>query len=124
MWNKLIGVGSVVFPLVAMFGGASSVYLTLAADPRNDRIPVEAQSLVIGGLITMFVSMIGACVLMIVQIVHAVKNPEFSDGERVGWALAIWFLNIFIMPYYWYAHMRPEPRFDPAKDPWKRRGLP
>jgi hypothetical protein len=49
---------------------------------------------------------------MIFLMVHMFKNNEFTDNQKLFWALILFFLNIISFPAYWYLHILKEGRKD------------
>jgi hypothetical protein len=50
------------------------------------------------GLITALVSL----ALLVIFIVHLVKNPKLEPGERLVWILIFLFVGMIGYPLYWY----------------------
>lgn len=54
--------------------------------------------------------------VQIIYIIHAAKNPNI-EAMRVTWILCLILLGPFAMPFYWYHHIWPEGRHNPASQP-------
>ena len=60
-----------------------------------------------------FLTMAGMLVLMVIYIVHIVRNKRFDVEKKVLWAAVIVFAGIFAMPVYWYLYVWREPEIVP-----------
>ncbi len=105
MKQKLLGLGSFIFPAYVVVAMVALMFLAPNVDP-DAQIPDKVIPLLITGMIFLFLSVLGTWFFIIFDIIHAAKNPDFSGGAKAGWICAIWFLNIFAIPVYWMKHLR------------------
>ncbi|HYE74548.1 MAG TPA: hypothetical protein VEF04_14510 [Blastocatellia bacterium] len=63
---------------------------------------------------TMFIVHLGAMlwimVLTVIYMVHIVKNPVLKNEMKAIWAVAVFMVNVFAMPFYWYLNIWRERR--------------
>lgn len=105
MKNKLLGIGSFVFTLYIIFAIVVAFILSKNVDPAA-QIPRNMLPFVVTGMILLFISVIGVWFFIIYDIVHIAKNQTLTGGAKAGWIFAIWFFNIFIIPVYWFLHLK------------------
>lgn len=61
-----------------------------------------------------FASILLMIATQVLYIVHAVKHPRFSAGnKRVIWVLVLVFLGIFAVPVYYWMFIKPQPEGEP-----------
>jgi hypothetical protein len=103
--NKLLlALGNVVFPSVILCGGIGAAIL-LRSVKLEDEIPPPLRPVVGLALVLLLISVIGVFSFVIFDIIHASRNARLSNRDRVAWICALWFLNVFVIPIYWYRHL-------------------
>ena len=105
MKQKLLGIGSVIFPIYVIAAMVALIVLAPNIEP-DARIPERLIPLFAAGMIFLFISVIGIWFFIIYDIIHTAKNKSLSGGAKACWIIAIWFLNIIIIPIYWFVHIR------------------
>ncbi len=106
MRNKLLGIGSLLFPAyaIAMLIVAALMSFCVEADAR---IPEAFLPAVVALLVFTFLSVAGLWFFIIFDIVHIPMNPRLSGGAKAGWICVIWFLHVFCVPVHWFKQLRP-----------------
>ena len=49
-----------------------------------------------------FVYVVGSWVIVIGAIVLALRSYHIRQSQRIFWALALFFFNMFVLPIFWY----------------------
>lgn len=109
MWNKLVGIGIILFTALVLLGTLLLIYLMVVfmMEPKAG-FPLASSPL---GALLLFVYVaanVGLLVVVVAQILHAAKNPRFSESQMICWIILIWCLP-FLTPMYWYNYMRSPP---------------
>jgi len=107
--NRLLVIGSIVFPAYVFVMLVAVLLLPLFADMERE-IPPEFWVPVILALVLTFISVAGIWFFIIFDIVHVARNAGLSGGAKAGWICALWFLNIFSIPIYGLKHLRAPKR--------------
>ncbi len=109
MKNKLLGIGSILFPIYTIVSMGFALFIAVTVDPEA-QIPDSVLPFLITGMIFLFISVIGIWFFIIYDIIHIAKNHEMSGGKKACWICGIWFLNIFVIPVYWFRHLKSNPK--------------
>jgi hypothetical protein len=108
--KKLLLGAATLWPLVYML--LSSGYLVMSAanvlgahaDPSLlAQPPSPVGAFVLFGLHCL--TMLWTLVSLILYLGAVFRNPRLKDGQRLLWALALFFGNLVAMPVYWYWHI-------------------
>jgi hypothetical protein len=105
MKQKLLAIGSIACPAIFL---AEIVLIFLIAqhvDP-DALIPRHLLPWVVVGMLLLLASVIGVWFYIIYFMIHAIKSPALSNGTKAAWICGLWFLNVFVIPIYWFVHMR------------------
>ena len=41
----------------------------------------------------------------VLYLIHVIKNDRISQKQKVIWVLLIYFVNVFVIPFYWYNYI-------------------
>lgn len=91
-----------IFLIISMIG-----IIKLAAVESQTLYGAEA----LGAMFYVFCAFVAVVLcygVMIWYIIKTCKNPEFTTGTKVGWGVALYFLNVFVFPVYWFMYISKE----------------
>ncbi|WP_395748268.1 hypothetical protein [Prosthecobacter sp.] len=105
MKQKLLAIGSVVFPLLFVAETIALLLMTQNMAP-DATIPRHLLPWVLLGMVMLLVTIIGIWFYIVYFMIHAIRNQSLSNGMKAVWATALWCLNIAAIPAYWFMHVR------------------
>lgn len=44
----------------------------------------------------------------VLYLIHVIKNDKMTKQQKVVWVLLIYFINVFVIPFYWYHYIWKE----------------
>jgi hypothetical protein len=106
MKQKLLAIGSFAFPLLFLAETVALMLIAQNMDP-NAVIPRHLLPWVLLGMAVTFVTVIGVWFYIVYFMIHAIRSPALSNGMKAVWATSLWCLNVFVIPIYWFVHVRP-----------------
>jgi hypothetical protein len=121
MKDKLLGFGSIFCPAYVVLACMTAVLLPLFVD-MGEEIPRTLIPVFVLFMILLVTAVLGSWFFIIYYIIHVVRNPAFSGGRKAGWICALWFLNVFAIPWYWMKHLRGHHRAVPPIEPHSSTG--
>ena len=104
--NRLLVIGSIVFPAYVLVTLVAVMLLPLLVDDMEKELPPGYIVPIILAFVVEAISVAGIWFFIIFDIVHIARNARFSGGVKAGWICAIWFLNLFSIPVYGLKHLR------------------
>ena len=91
------------------------VVLVLEATIRNGGDPDNDLLVPFGLVVALHLATIGlGLVAMVVALVDALRSPRLTPDERIVWAVLLVVFNVFVLPVYWWKHVRPRRGDEPA----------
>ena len=103
--RKLLGIGSFLLPIIIIIELIIALVISQAVD-TNAQFPEHMIPILIIGMCLLFISVIGVWFYIIYDIIHIVQNPLLSGKTKVVWIIAIWCLNVFLIPVYWFKYQK------------------
>ena len=103
-----------IWPIVYM-GAFISLMIGMAVLEANRMVSLEnvAPIVFMAAFGLHLLTMVGMLVLMVIYIIHIVRNKRFDVEKKILWAAVIVFAGIFAMPVYWYLYVWREPETVP-----------
>jgi len=101
----IAGILSFFAPIWIIIVMIVSVYIALFMENSTSQIEEEFFPFMIAFLIITVFFVLTTITLMIVYIVHASKNKNFSSSEKLAWIFSLYMFNIFVIPIYWYFYI-------------------
>jgi len=105
MKEKLVAVGSFLCPGLILCTLVLLLVLQSTVDMEAE-IPPPLRIWVGVFMALQFLSVMGVWALIIYDLLHIVRNPRFTNQQRLVWILLLWVLNIFVIPIYWLKHLK------------------
>jgi hypothetical protein len=96
---RIFGLLSVA-PIVVVVAYVPFAIVWIARGEQSGLLPAALLGLVVG-------SVLAAYAMTIVYAIDVFRNPRVSEDMRAAWLVLLILLNAWVVPVYWYRHVRP-----------------
>lgn len=114
----LLGIAT-IWPVIYIPLFIVGVFLMTFLSPGNEGEAPALLALFPVIFLLHFLTIFGGIALEVFYIVNIFKNKRVEEDKRLMWVLLLFFLNLFVMPVYWYLYIWKEPQ--PALESFDQR---